>query len=44
MILVALGGLVAAIWAYLLLGRGFFWSTRLPRRLRSRRITPVWSR
>jgi hopene-associated glycosyltransferase HpnB len=28
-ILVALGGLVAAIWAYLLLGRGFFWSTRL---------------
>jgi hopene-associated glycosyltransferase HpnB len=28
-ILVALGGLVAAIWAYLLLGRGFFGSTRL---------------
>jgi hopene-associated glycosyltransferase HpnB len=28
-ILVALGGLVAAIWAYLLLGRGFFWSTKL---------------
>lgn len=29
MILVALGGLVVAIWAYLLVGRGFFWSTRL---------------
>ena len=29
MILVALGGLVVAIWAYLLLGRGFFWSTSL---------------
>jgi hopene-associated glycosyltransferase HpnB len=28
-IFIALGGLVAAIWAYLLLGRGFFWSTRL---------------
>jgi hopene-associated glycosyltransferase HpnB len=29
MILVALGGLVLAIWIYLLLGRGFFWSTAL---------------
>ena len=29
MILVALGGLVTAIWVYLLLGRGFFWNTRL---------------
>jgi len=28
-ILVALGGLVTAIWVYLLLGRGFFWNTRL---------------
>jgi hopene-associated glycosyltransferase HpnB len=28
-ILVALAALVAAIWAYLLLGRGFFWSTSL---------------
>ena len=29
MILVALGGLVLAIWIYLMLGRGFFWSTAL---------------
>lgn len=29
MIFIALGALVAAIWAYLLLGRGFFWSTIL---------------
>ena len=29
MILVVLGALVAAIWAYLLLGRGFFWGTSL---------------
>jgi hopene-associated glycosyltransferase HpnB len=30
-IVVAIAGLVAAIWAYLLLGRGFFWSTSLPK-------------
>ncbi|HEY1503193.1 MAG TPA: glycosyltransferase [Stellaceae bacterium] len=29
MIAIAFGGLVAVIWAYLLLVRGFFWSTRL---------------
>lgn len=29
MILTVIGALVAAIWAYLLLGRGFFWSTSL---------------
>lgn len=28
--LTALGGLVVAIWAYLLLGRGFFWLARVP--------------